>query len=197
MRSGSVAVLFKSTAAVCLLALGWALDAAPADDTDIAVHVQQNGAWVVVDVDLPVQATAIETWNVITDYDNMAKFISNLQSSRIIERSGNTLAVMQKGRASRGPLSISFENIREIVLTPNREVHSRLISGDLEASEFTTRVVDHGDSVQIVNHGEFIPKLWVPPIIGPALIEMETRRQFQQLRMEIMRRKAETAAGRQ
>ena len=167
------------------------------DEVDISVHVQQNGDRIVVAVDLPVHATAIETWNVMTDYDNMAKFVSNLQTSRIIERSGNKLIVMQKGKATRGLLSFSFENVREIMLTPPTEVRSRLISGDLVASEFTTRVVDHGDSSQIVNQGEFIPKVWVPPIIGPAVIEAETRKQFQQLRTEILRRKAETAASRQ
>src|SRR5439155_11845203 len=170
--------------------------AAPQDSRDIIVKVQKKGEWVIVDVDFPVDATVPETWNVMTDYDNMSKFVSNLLSSRILGREGNTLSVEQKGKASRGPLTISFENVREIVLTPQREVHSRLVSGDLKASEFTTRVIDRGAFTQIINHGEFIPNIWVPPLIGPALIEAETRKQFQELRIEILRRKAETAAGR-
>jgi polyketide cyclase/dehydrase/lipid transport protein len=182
------------SAAICLFALAWAVAATPAKDADIAVRVRKIGDSVVVDVDLPVRATAIETWDVMTDYDNMARFVSTLRTSRVIERRGNTLIVLQKGRASHGPLTLSFENTREIVLTPPVEVRSRLISGDLQASEFTTRVVDNGDSSEIVNHGEFIPNLWVPPLIGPAIIEAETRKQFAQLRDEIMRRKAEAAS---
>jgi hypothetical protein len=170
--------------------------AAPQDSRDIIVKVQKKGEWVIVDVDFPVDATVPETWTVMTDYDNMAKFVSNLVSSRILGREGNTLSVEQKGKASRGPLTISFENVREIVLTPQRAVHSRLVSGDLKASEFTTRVIDRGAFTQIINHGEFIPNIWVPPVVGPALIEAETRKQFQELRLEILRRKAETAAGR-
>ena len=164
------------------------------DERDIAVHIQQDGARIIVDVQLPVAVTAIETWAVVTDYDHMASFVSNLESSRIIERAGNTLTIEQKGRASRGPLTFAFQNVREIILTPPREIRSRLINGDLEASEFTTRVIDHGASAEIVNHGEFIPKVWVPPIIGPALIEAETRKQFAELRAEILRRKAESVA---
>jgi hypothetical protein len=171
--------------------------AASLDSRDIVVHIQKKGEWVIVDVDLPVEATVLESWNVMTDYDNMSKFVSNLTSSKIIGRDGNTLSVEQKGKASRGPLTISFENIREIVLTPQSEIHSRLVSGDLKASEFTTRVVDRGAFTQITNHGEFIPNIWVPPILGPALIEAETRKQFQELRTEILRRKGQTAAGRQ
>ena len=187
-----------ASSVLTVLAIALTARAAPvADDSDIDVHVRQNGNRIAVAVDLPIQATAIETWNVMTDYDNMAKFVSNLQASRIVEQNGNKLIVMQKGKASRGPLTFAFENVREIILTPPSEVHSRMISGDLESSEFTTRVIDHGESSQIVNHGEFIPKVWTPPIIGPAVIEAETRRQFSELRTEIMRRKAETAAGRQ
>lgn len=189
--------LFRWTAPSAL-ALALTVHAAlPANDADIDVHVLQNGNRITVDVNMPVQATAIETWKVVTDYDNMAKFVSNLKASRIVEQIDNKLIVMQKGKASHGPLSFSFENVREIFLTPPTEIRSRLISGDLELSEFTTRVVDHGDSAQIVNHGEFVPKVWVPPIVGPAVIEAETRKQFRELRDEIMRRKVETAAGRQ
>jgi hypothetical protein len=182
-------------AVVVVLALVCAPALAQPDERDVAVHIQRDGARIIVDVQLPVAATALETWAVATDYDHMASFISNLESSRIIEHAGNTLTIEQKGRASRGPLSFAFQNVREIVLTPPREIRSRLVSGDLEASEFTTRVIDHGASAEIVNHGEFIPKVWVPPIIGPALIEAETRKQFAELRAEVLRRKAENLAG--
>jgi hypothetical protein len=37
--------------------------------------------------------------------------------------------------------------------------------------------------------------MWVPPLIGPALIEAETRKQFAEIRTEIVRRAARIAAG--
>lgn len=165
-----------------------------AGEPDIDVRVQQRGSWIVIDVALPVAATAMETWNVITDYDNMTRFVANLELSKIVDRDGNTLTVAQKGKASRGLLTFSFENVREIVLVPYREIRSRMISGDLEASEFTTRIVDHGASSEITNHGEFLPKIWVPPLIGPALIAEQTRAQFGELRAEILRRKTPAAS---
>src|SRR5215470_8910068 len=165
------------------------------DDADIGVRIQRRGSRIIVDVNLPVAAPAIDTWNVMTDYDHMASFVSNIESSRIISRDGNTLVVEQKGEAARGPFTFAFDNVREIVLTPIREIQSRLISGNLESSESTTTVVDHGTSSEILNHGEFIPRVWVPPIVGPAAIEAETRKQFQEFRTEILRRKAEGPTG--
>jgi len=161
-----------------------------ATDQDIQVRVKKNGPEVVVDVDCPVKASAAVTWEVLTDYDHMSEFLSDLQHSSVQARDGHTLQVYQKGKAERGLLSITFENLREVELVPYEEIRSRLISGDLKASAFTTRVVDDGTLVHIINSGRYTPKLWVPPVIGPTLIEAETRKHFGELRNEILRRHA-------
>ena len=162
--------------------------AAPADNSDIVVHVTKNGPMIGVDVDCPVQAPLAVVWDVLVDYDHMAEFISNLETSIVRKRDGDRLIVYQKGKASRGPLTLPFESAREIQLVPYREIRSQLVSGDLKASEFTTRIVDEGDGLHIVNSGRYVPKLWVPPLIGPALIEAETRKQFGEIRAEVLRR---------
>jgi hypothetical protein len=169
---------------------GWA---ATADD-DIVVHAKKDGAEIVVEVDCPVRAPVLTVWDVLTDYDNMSRFISNLQFSGIQGRVDNVLKVRQYGKATRGLLTITFDNVREVELRPFTEVRSRLISGDLKASEFTTRLVDVDGLVHIINSGRYTPKMWVPPLIGPALIEAETRKQFGEIRTEILRRSERRAA---
>jgi hypothetical protein len=52
------------------------------------------------------------------------------------------LTVRQKGKVTRGPLSFAFDNVREVELVPVAEIRSRLVSGDLKASFFTTRIAD-------------------------------------------------------
>jgi hypothetical protein len=180
-----MALLRASFALALLLALARPAQAA---GEDIAVEVQKNGNEIAVSVDCPVTAPLAIVWEVLTDYDHMARFITNLQESTVRSRDGDTLQVFQKGSASRGLLTFSFENLREIRLVPRREIRSRLISGNLKSSEFTTRVVDKGGEVHIVNNGRFVPDVWVPPLIGPSVIEAETRKQFEELRAEILRR---------
>jgi len=174
-----------ATSAVCARA---------AADQDIVVHAKKEGAEIVVDVDCPVRAPALTVWDVLTDYDNMSRFISNIQYSHVQERTDNLLTVHQKGKATRGPLSFTFDNVREVQLSPFTEVRSRLISGELKASAFTTRIVDVGGLIHIVNSGRYTPNMWVPPLIGPALIEAETRKQFGEIRTEILRRSERRAA---
>lgn len=181
--------------AVLALALAASASAQPEPDRDIEVHAQKDGQEVTVDVDCPVHAPHAIAWEVLTDYDHMAEFLSDVQSSSVKAREGRTLQVYQKGRAARGLLSITFENLREVELVPYTEIRSRLIRGDLLASTFTTRVVDEGPLVHIVHSGRYTPKIWVPPLIGPALIEAETRKHFGELRNEIVRRSALRASA--
>lgn len=179
--------------ACCLAAVALSTSAAVPDE-DIVVHAKKEGPEIVVEVDCPVRAPLLAVWDVLTDYDNMSRFISNLQYSGIQGRVDNVLKVRQYGKATRGPLTITFDNVREVELRPFSEVRSRLISGDLKASVFTTRLVDVDGLVHIVNSGRYTPKMWVPPVIGPALIEAETRKQFGEIRTEILRRSERRAA---
>jgi hypothetical protein len=166
------------------------------DASDIVVHVKKDGETIIVDVEMMVQAPPLATWDVLTDYDHMAQFVGNVQSSKITGRKGNTLLVTQKSATSFGLLKFSFDNVREVELVPHSEIRSNLISGDMKASAFTTRLMSNGGGVtRVVNHGEFVPTMWVPPVIGTAFLESETRRQFHELRNEIMRRTTATKAS--
>lgn len=191
-----VSTLYKLPALILGLSLSIPLALAQAplrtdtqDASDIVVHVKKNGATIIVDVEMMVHASPLATWDVLTDYDHMAQFVANVQSSKITDRKGNTLVVAQTSGTAFGLLKFSFDNVREVELVPHSEIRSNLISGDMKASAFTTRIVSDGGGVtRVVNHGEFVPTMWVPPVIGTAFLESETRRQFHELRNEIMRR---------
>ena len=149
---------------------------------------------IAIDVDCPVDAPWSIVWEVLTDYDHMARFISNLEYSGVDKRLDNVLRAYQKGKASRGILTITFDNVREIELVPHREIRSRLISGDLKASYFVTQIVEVAARVHILSSGRYAPNRWVPPVIGPALIEVATQKQFGEFKTEILRRNATASA---
>ena len=128
-----------------------------ADNSDIVVRVVKDGETVRVEVDCPVKAPRAVAWDVLTDYDQMAKFISNLEQSVIRMKMGNRLHVYQKGKASRGPLSMSFENVREIELVPQTEVRSKMISGDTMPASFVTRIEERNGQVHVTHTGQYTP----------------------------------------
>jgi carbon monoxide dehydrogenase subunit G len=159
------------------------------DSRTIAVAIHRDGEAFVVDVDFTVDATPQEAWNVLTDYDHMSEFVSNLTMSRIIHRASDNVEVAQTSRLKFGFIDLKFDNVREIEFVPLQEIRSRLVRGDMRMSAFTTRLAVEGNATRITNHGRFIPDRWIPPLIGTLMLEAETRKQFGELRAEILRRK--------
>jgi hypothetical protein len=182
MISRALGALLLAALPVC----AWSFNS----DQDIVVRVRQDGAQISVDVDCPVDAPRSVVWEVLTDYDHMAQFVSDLEYSGVAERRGNVLRVHQTGKASRGPLTLTFDNVREVELVPYHEIRSRLISGDLKSADFVTRIEEIAARIHIVNGGRYTTTMWVPPFIGPALIRAETQKQYGELRNEILRRNA-------
>jgi uncharacterized membrane protein len=167
-----------------------------ADDSDIAVRAEKDGENIIIDVEMRVHAPLSVVWDVFTDYDHMTRFVSSVHSSRIIDRSGSTLRVAQKSSTELGLLKFEFDNVRQVELVPHTEIHSRLISGDMKDSAFSTRFMsDSEGETRVYNHGKFIPTMWVPPVVGTAFLESQTRKQFFELRNEILRRVAAAKAA--
>lgn len=156
---------------------------------DIEVTAKKLSDMVVIDVSMLVAATPREAWDVLTDYDHMSKFLPNLQSSKILSKSPTRLEVAQKGGVTHGPISITFDVVRDVQLKPYSEIVSHVISGNLKKVDGTTRLAPEGDGTRITFHSESIPNIWVPPGIGPTLIENETRDQFGDMRAEIIKRR--------
>jgi hypothetical protein len=162
---------------------------AQASDDDIEVAVKRDGPRVTVDVRMPVAATAEQVWEVLTDYEGAPRFISKLHESRVLSRSADRLVVSQKGTAGFGPFSVEVESVREVRLVPPRRMESRAISGNAGPSWTDTELIARPGGTEIIHHAESEPDFWVPPLIGPAVIESDTRERFQELREEILRRK--------
>lgn len=171
------------------------LVAAESSDHDIDVTIAKDGQLIEVDVTLRVNASRDDAWRVLTDYNDMVRFVSTLTSSTIVRQDGNELEVAQKGKVQVGLLSFPFKSLRRIELEPYQEIRSYLIDGDMKTSHFTTRIVGEGNTTLIVQHGKLVSNIWVPPWIGPAIIAAGTRRQWQEFRTEILRRKTPSSGS--
>ncbi|MEO9061426.1 MAG: SRPBCC family protein [Nitrosospira sp.] len=167
----------------------------PQQDKDIEVKVQIEGENVIVDVILAVPATRQEVWAVLTDFGHMADFVSNLKESKVVSISGNILKIFQRGAATYGLISFPFESTREIRLNPFDKIRSHMISGNMRMMEGTTQLVDEGRQTRIVYHTDTVQENWIPPLVGKIFVEHEIRKQFNEMRNEIIRRKRASASS--
>lgn len=167
----------------------------PLQNEGIEVKVQVVGENVIVDLSLVIPATRQQVWAVLTDFDHMAGFISNLKESKVVSSLADTTKVFQRGSAKYGPISFPFESTREMQLTPFDKIRSHMISGNMRKMEGTTQLVDEGAQTRIIYHTDSIPGVWIPPVVGKIFIEHEIREQFQQIQDEIIRRKQMPGQG--
>lgn len=156
----------------------------------VTVHVDRQGDEIVVSVEAKVQVSAKHVWAVLTDYENMAGFLSALKSSSVVQRRGNSLQVAQAGEQRHGPFRFAFNSVRAVELVPGKEVRSRLLKGNFKRYESTTRLVDQGAATLIVHQAKYVPDTWVPPGIGPSVIRDKATEQFGELIAEMRKRQA-------
>ncbi|MBE0613181.1 MAG: SRPBCC family protein [Burkholderiales bacterium] len=179
-------------ALLCFIPALATADAVP----DIDVGVRMQGEEVFVDVSFHLPVTPQEAWAVMTDYDHATEFISKLEKSVILTRTNEMLLVSQKGAMGFGPFSVPIETVTEVRLTPYEKLQGRMVSGNMKKNQSTTRLIADAGGTRVVYHLESIPDVWIPPLVGRAIVEFETRARFRQLIEEILRRKALAEAKR-
>ena len=184
---GPVRLARCATLAVLLALVGAA--AIPAAPERIAVKVEKAGQRITIDVVAHADAPVAQAWSVFTDYEAMPTFLKNVTTSKVLKREGNSLTVEQAGAVRVAFMRFAFHAVRSVELAPMREIRSGQLSGDFKeyASLTSFSPGEHG-GVRIHHHGSYVPKSWIPPVIGKAMIESETRRQYEQFLTEVERR---------
>jgi len=164
--------------------------AAPAY-AQVSVMVDEStDGLIAVQVNALIEAPTEVVWEVLTDYEHLAGFVPNMQSSRVVSAPGAPLRVAQKGETDflvyRFPLEVVFE----IESVPLQEVKFHAVSGNLHAMEGTYRLGAAGKNTRLNYSAHFRPDFWVPPLIGPSIMQAQITRQFDGLLMEVASRNA-------
>lgn len=131
-------------------------------------------------------------WQVLTDFDHMARFVPNLERSVVTERKGNRLRIEQQGKAYFGPFSVVFGSTREIELLPMREIRAHQITGTAKSMNSVMRLVPTPEGTQLEYRAEVVPDTYLPPFFGPGAVRREMADQFSAIVYEM---RARTTAG--
>lgn len=174
---------------VVILGLCSAKGNASEGNSEISIRVDIQGDIVRVDVELLIPATVKEVWDVLTDFEHLPRFISNIASSKVLSRDGNVVRIMQTGKTNFGPLTFEFRSEREMTLTPFEKFESRMISGNMKRFRGTTQLETSNGRTLIRYHAEAVPETMLPLGLGRSLIETETREHYEDIRSEVLRRK--------
>jgi carbon monoxide dehydrogenase subunit G len=186
MRSACSVSAFRNLLAA-ILTLQIAV-AAAADD--VSVDVDRNGRRFAIQASATIAAPVAVVWEVLTDYDHLARFIPGLSLSSVNLRSGNRVQLEQKGEARFFVFSYPIEVVLEVVESPRSSVSSRAVGGNLRRMSGRYDVKNSGSGVSLRYTGELEPDFELPPIIGTLAVRSMVEEQFGAMVAEIERRAA-------
>ena len=156
----------------------------------IETRIERQGEYITVDASALMQVDARIAWEVLSDYDNLARFIPDMKSSRVVSRSGNRVRVEQKGEFGfffyRQPVDVMLEVVEE----PRRRIDARRISGNIRDLETHYELEASDPGVKLHYAGRFVPEFSVPPFFGMAMMRRIIERRFRAMVEEIVRRDA-------
>jgi ribosome-associated toxin RatA of RatAB toxin-antitoxin module len=182
-------------AALLLLALGAVQSHADAPSSGAVTHtdVARDGSAVRVRSSIEAPAAVELCYAVLVDFDRLAEFVPDLQSSRIVSAPGEPLLLHQVGSATAGLSSFTFDVTLAVTLEPPQRITFKRVAGNLEQMAGSWQV--SGDAAHCVVHYEAVlePSFWVPPLIGPLLVRHRVEQQIDGLAAEIVHRAVQPA----
>lgn len=158
--------------------------------TTPTVRIEIQGGVVRVEAETTIAADVKEVWAVLTDFENLPRFISNIASSKVVSRKDNVVRVAQTGKAGFGPFVFEFQSTRELTLEPYARFESRMVEGNMKRFLGVTRLEESQGQTRIVYRSEAVPDTVVPLGMVKSTIEAETREHYVEIAREVLRRKA-------
>ena len=128
-------------------------------------------------------------WDVLTDFDHMAEFVPNVESSRFVSREGHIAHVAQAGRLDFGPFTFRFESERRIEMHPAEGlILARAIAGTTKHMQSEMRLMASGQGTELSYRVEMIPDRWIPSSVGVSFMRHELDEKFSAIDREMVRR---------
>jgi hypothetical protein len=174
---------------VALLAL---LASAPAVSAEIAVKVARSGEAFQIDASAEFAGTIARTWQVLTDYNRLAEFIPDMETSRVVSRNGNQAVIEQKGEARVLFFSFPIDLRLAIVEHPYDRVFSQAVAGNFREMRGTYSLEAGQGRILLRYTGRMVPDFFVPPLIGTLALKHNVETSFRALVEEIERRQGDT-----
>jgi hypothetical protein len=180
---------------VAALAVGAAV-AGPAravkEDTGTWVAVMRRGDVFGVDAVMIAPVTPAQAWEVLTDFDNMAKFVPGMTASRVTAREGDVLRIEQRGELKWGPVIEPFETRREVRLKPVETLHWASLAGETPPEQGLTRLKAVPAGTEIWHRGEIRFDSWMPTPVAERFLRGALQERYEAFAAEMRRRAAAT-----
>lgn len=157
---------------------------------DLAVEVQGKGAGFAVRAGATVAAPLSLVWEVLTDYENLPRFIPGIAKSGVRVRKGNRALLEQRGEARFLVFSFPVQVELDVRENPQTSIVSRAVGGNLRRLNGRYDLHVDAGNVSLRYTGEIEPDFGLPAVINSFVVRSMVEAQFSALVAEIERRAA-------
>lgn len=136
---------------------------------DMGFEVTASGA---------VKASPAAVWKILTDYERMPDFVPDLDTSKVISRTGNRVIIEQLGTAR----FLFFQRPIHLVVHAREEpmslIEIGLVTGDMKiyACRWEFAPMPDTGGTRITYSGKLVPKFYVPGMLGTKIIRADIER---------------------
>ncbi len=138
---------------------------------------------VTLDVDT---ATA---WAVLTDYNRLAEFVPDMQSSRVVSAPGEPMLLEQRGEGGLLFFRVPVTVVLEIHEFPFERIAFRAVSGNMRRMQGQWLLRREGGMLLLGYEAELEPDFWVPAWIGDRVMRANVEKQVTGVVREVQRRR--------
>jgi carbon monoxide dehydrogenase subunit G len=153
-----------------------------------SVDITQTGDGYVANIVMQAPVPPKIAWDVLTDFENMEKWVPNVRESKVVTNEGNTLTIEQKGTAKFGLLSIPYTSVRKMELEPEKSILATQVSGNMRRLVSLMRVSADGTGTRLDYKLEMTPSAIASSVMSKDFLKHELTEQFTAIVGEMVRR---------
>lgn len=175
----------------CLLAAMLVLASNPggaADSPIRSIDVTYDGETYVLNAVMFAPVAQPVAWDVLTDFDHMARWVPNVIESKVLKRDDASITIEQRGVAKYGALSFPYVTERRLDLKPQATIVSTQTKGSLRRVASTMMLEPEGKGTRLTYHLELVPSLLAGALLSKEFVQHEFSEQFTAIIGEMVRR---------
>ena len=160
-----------------------------ANEVRVRTALAADGKTIQVMVALVLPINHELVWEVLSDYENMPRFVPDIRATRLINVEPGKKRVVIDGVARLVFLEFPTSTTLDVVYPRDGSIALNSVAGNL-AVHGVVRVHGDGTSTRVDYQVGIVPDFWLPPLIGDFLIGRQIKRQFEAMVAEMHRRAA-------
>ncbi len=131
-----------------------------------------------------------DVWSVITDYNEIESFISNVTDAQEISRSGNSVVIYQKGEMRFLIFGKTVEVTLKVQEFPQDSFQFEILDGPFHYYSGQWSLLTHSNagSVELVYEAVVKPNFFAPRFLVKRVMQNEFRSSLEAIRTETFRR---------